>query len=335
MVNVSVVIPAYNSESTLRACLESLQNSTLKGFEVIVVDDGSTDRTREIASSFGNVKLVQQKNKGPAAARNNGVKKARGRLIHFLDSDTVALPETLSTGVAAMKSKQADSVNGIYSKEPANPGFFPLYKALLEYYAFHCGDPEKYSIFIASNALIKKDVFKSLGGFNTTAHWARDVTCGLENDEFGHRLSKKHKNIVATEMQVKHNFPCFWSLTKTYFRRTFTWIKLFLHRKEFSSTGPTSASMGMSTMAGFLSLSALLGFLHPAFLLTGAAMFAVFFFGYSRFYIFALKEKGALVSLGSFLASYFFSLVIGCSAALSILHTAAAKATGSREYEFA
>ncbi len=331
---ISVVIPAYNCERTLRECIASVQKSKFRDIEIIVVDDGSKDSTREIARAFGNVRLVTQKNLGPAAARNNGAKNAKGRLLHFLDSDVAALPNTFSIGIEAMKSKNADSVNGIYSKEPANKGFFPMYKALLEYYTFHRGDPEKYSIFIASNALIKKRVFESLGGFNTTARWARDVTRGLENDEFGHRLSQKYKNIVETRMQVRHNFPSFKRLAQTYFRRTFTWIKLFLHRRKFSSTGPTSASVGISTMAGFLSLSALLGFLHPAFVLIGAIMLMGFFLGYVGFYSFALREKGIIFSFKSFLASYFFSWVIGLSAMLSLLSAIFEKASGKSDYEF-
>ena len=334
MVKVSVVIPAYNCERTLRDCITSVQNSKFRDFEIIVVDDGSRDRSREIAKAFRNVRLITQKNLGPAAARNNGAKKAKGALIHFLDSDVIMLPNTLSIGIGAMKSKNADSVNGIYSKEPANRGFFPMYKALLEYYTFHKGNPEKYSIFIASNALIKKRVFESLGGFNTTARWAKDVSRGLENDEFGYRLSQKYKNIVEARMQVRHNFPYFKKLAQTYFRRTFTWIKLFLHRKKFSSTGPTSASIGISTMAGFLSLSALLGFLHIAFALIGAIMFMGFFFGYAGFYSFTLREKGIIFSFKSLLASYFFSWAIGFSAMLSFISVIFEKVSGSRDYEF-
>ena len=68
MVKVSVVIPAYNCERTLRECITSVQNSKFRDFEIIVVDDGSRDRSREIAKAFRNVRLITQKNLGPGQA---------------------------------------------------------------------------------------------------------------------------------------------------------------------------------------------------------------------------------------------------------------------------
>jgi glycosyltransferase involved in cell wall biosynthesis len=311
-----------------------LQASQFRDFETIVVDDGSTDHTNEIAAKFKNVKIISQKNSGPAVARNTGAKAARGKYLQFFDADVVVLPDTLSIGIEAMKSKNADAVNGIYSKEPANNIFAAHYKALLEYYTFHKGSHETYAIIIASNALIKKDVFDSLGGFNTTEQWARDTKIGLENDEFGYRLSKKYKNIVEPRMQVKHNFPNFSKLTKIYFYRTFSWIKLFLHKKQFSSTGPTSGAMGMATMAGLLSLSILLSFIHLFFFFIGLAMLLIFIAGYSGFYAFCAREKGIVFALKTFLASYFFSWVVGISACLSMIDAGIAKITGRKDYVF-
>lgn len=87
----SVIIPAYNAETTLYACLESVQNQTCSDFEVIMVDDGSRDNTTQIMEEFCakdvRFKKVYQQNKGVSSARNNGIDKASGDYLVFLDSD--------------------------------------------------------------------------------------------------------------------------------------------------------------------------------------------------------------------------------------------------------
>lgn len=99
---VSVVMPAYNAEGTIGAAVASVLWQTYRDFELIVVDDGSTDKTPEIASvQDGAVKLVRQENLGVAAARNRGIAEAGGELIAFCDSDDVLLESHLLELVAA------------------------------------------------------------------------------------------------------------------------------------------------------------------------------------------------------------------------------------------
>ena len=87
MIKASVIIPSYNEERDIGKCLKSLQSQTLKDFEVIVVDDGSTDNTRKIVKKFKKVKLLKGKHKGPGFSRNLGSKKAKGKILVFIDSD--------------------------------------------------------------------------------------------------------------------------------------------------------------------------------------------------------------------------------------------------------
>ena len=88
---VSVVVPIYNVESYLKECLDSLAFQTLDNFEVILVNDGSTDQSYEIALDYSrrynNFKLVSQKNSGLSSARNTGISLAKGEYLYFLDSD--------------------------------------------------------------------------------------------------------------------------------------------------------------------------------------------------------------------------------------------------------
>lgn len=93
---ISVVIPAYNAERTIIRTLESVFAQTFPPHEIIVVDDGSQDRTAEVVSQLApRVRLIRQGNAGPAAARNHGIREATGDWIALLDSDDTWLPEKL------------------------------------------------------------------------------------------------------------------------------------------------------------------------------------------------------------------------------------------------
>lgn len=96
---VSVIIPVYNGARFLRAALESVFAQTYRPFEVIVVDDGSTDDTGKIAQGFPEVRYFVQENQGVAAARNVGVEAAHGEFFAFLDQDDLWAPEKLELQV--------------------------------------------------------------------------------------------------------------------------------------------------------------------------------------------------------------------------------------------
>ena len=98
MIQVSVIIPTYNRKALLSRALRSVLAQNDAAFEIIIVDDGSTDGTREmIEKDFPSVHYFYQANQGPAAARNRGIERARGEWIAFLDSDDEWLPEKLRT----------------------------------------------------------------------------------------------------------------------------------------------------------------------------------------------------------------------------------------------
>ncbi len=102
---ISVIIPAYNAETWLEVCLASVLSQTIADFEVIVVDDGSTDATAELAASAGDcrIRVIRQENRGQCAALNRGVAESRGEFIKFLDADDWINPEHLAAQVAALR----------------------------------------------------------------------------------------------------------------------------------------------------------------------------------------------------------------------------------------
>jgi glycosyltransferase involved in cell wall biosynthesis len=100
MSTVSVIIPTYNRARVLKQAIDSVLAQDFHDFEIVVVDDGSTDSTPEILESYQQICVVRQGHRGVSAARNAGIAWAAGSLIAFLDSDDVWLAEKLSTQVA-------------------------------------------------------------------------------------------------------------------------------------------------------------------------------------------------------------------------------------------
>lgn len=99
MIKYSFIVPVYNTEKYLKKCLDYLVKQTLKDFEIIIVNDGSTDNSSQIINKYqekySNIKLIEQKNQGLSMARNNSVKKALGEYLIFIDSDDYVEPDLL------------------------------------------------------------------------------------------------------------------------------------------------------------------------------------------------------------------------------------------------
>ena len=105
MIKISVAIPAYNAEHYLREAVDSVLAQTCKPWEIIVVNDGSTDRTEEIALSYGDkIRYIRQENQGLAGARNTAIREATGDWVAFFDSDDVMMPDKLCLQTAAIEA---------------------------------------------------------------------------------------------------------------------------------------------------------------------------------------------------------------------------------------
>jgi glycosyltransferase involved in cell wall biosynthesis len=124
--DISVIIPAYNAEHYLAEAIQSSLDQTEAPKEIIVVDDGSTDRTADVAASFGApVRLLQQPNLGVSAARNLGIRSARCSWLAFLDSDDVMAPDRLEWQKTALladpKRELAFGLQIFFAGKPWSP----------------------------------------------------------------------------------------------------------------------------------------------------------------------------------------------------------------------
>jgi len=111
--SVSIVIPAYNEENYLRACLEAIARQTVQPLEVIVVDNNSTDQTAEIARSFPFVTLVQEKRQGVVFARDRGFHAARGDIIGRIDVDTIVPPDWVQNIQTIFSDTRVAATSGV------------------------------------------------------------------------------------------------------------------------------------------------------------------------------------------------------------------------------
>jgi len=118
---ISVIVPVYNVEEYLEECLESIKRQTYTDIEVILVNDGSTDRSKEICERYcekdSRFKLVNQENKGLSGARNRGMLESKGEFISFVDSDDVLKEDMLDQLMKQMTSEDIDIVECWYTNE--------------------------------------------------------------------------------------------------------------------------------------------------------------------------------------------------------------------------
>lgn len=195
---VSVIIPSYNCERYIAETINSVLGQTFRNLELIVVDDGSTDRTQEIVKSFGApVRLVTQANARVCAARNRGIAEARGTFICLMDHDDYWFPNKLTDQVHALnKHPEADvAYSPFIMWYPGADGKFPDPASLAPEAAPADIDPE-YSgwvyhrllldcIMLTSSAMFRKEVFENCGTFDVNLPYSEDWDLWL-------RISRKH-----------------------------------------------------------------------------------------------------------------------------------------------
>ena len=164
----SVIIPTFNRAALLAAALDTVFAQRFKNFEVIVVDDGSTDDTIGMLRNYGDrVQVVTQDNRGPGAARNRGAEKAKGQYLAFLDSDDLWFPWTLDVYASVVIGTPPTFIAGkpavfhdasqltAHVETPVQALTFP------DYYA----SGEEWRWYSASSFVIRADAFRQVGGF--------------------------------------------------------------------------------------------------------------------------------------------------------------------------
>lgn len=199
---VSIIVPTYNCAQFLSEALDSILTQQYPNIEVIVVDDGSNDDSADIADGFGSpVKVIRQKNQGPAAARNRGVRESSGEYLAFLDGDDVWLPGKLFAQMEYFLSHpEVGIVFGKFRRWPVNKaGNYPPKENFIT--LEHKGGIDETvsgwiyhkllldSIVCIITAVIPRSLFDTLGGFDESLRSGEDYDFWLRAS----RLVQAHK----------------------------------------------------------------------------------------------------------------------------------------------
>ena len=309
--SISVVIPVYNGEAVIAETLDSVRDQSYDNVEIIVVNDSSTDRTKEICER-PDVKLINlDENAGPANARNIGVGEATGEIILFIDTG-VALDEPDTLSKLSWKFVERPDIAGVVmirNKKALNPGLTPKFWAMINYFEW-LRAPEYHTSFATERSAVRASVIQGMKLFDGD-YKAADV----EDHEFGFRLHEMgHKILVAHEIIVSDRFDTLRQATKKLLRRSFYWFRLFTKRKQFDTVWNTK-DRATKTLLGGVTLPVLLislVVLHPLLF----AVCILVFLGYLRycyqFYIWVGCSEGKpyLVFPFVFLELYFSSIIL-------------------------
>jgi GT2 family glycosyltransferase len=232
---VSVVVPMYNGATTIERCLTPLLAMLVRGEirEIVVVDDCSTDRSREIVAAFPAVRLERAaRQSGPGAARNQGAAAASGTHLWFVDADVIVHAGCANVLVQAFSEADVAAVFGSYDDSPDARNFLSQYKNLVHRYYHRRGNASA-STFWAGCGAIERSLFLGLGGFD-----AERYPCpSIEDIELGYRVIAAGRRIVVhPELQGKHLKE--WRLANLLHtdiaRRALPWSRLMLERGELT-----------------------------------------------------------------------------------------------------
>jgi hypothetical protein len=324
-VTVSVVIPVYNAEPYLAACLECVARLNPAPLECIVADDGSTDGSAEIARRAGFTVLSCGQRRGPAFARNLGAARARGEFLLFLDADVLAPPDVVARVLDRFEEDPArDAVIGSYDSRPADPGFGSQYRNLLHAFTHQHSRPET-STFWTGCGAIRRRVFLEQGGFRETAQWLEDIELGLRLRQAGHPIW------LDKGLQVKHlkKFGLLQILKIDLIGRAIPWTRLILRFRSMPADLNLRWEHRVSVLLACLAVPALAlstglggGWTALAASAASAGFVAALLATLNRaFYRFLAERRGLWFAARAFPFHYLYFLCCGLGfAAGTLLH---------------
>ena len=302
--SVSIIIPAYNAASTISQCLDSVFKQIGPRIEVIVVDDCSSDATREVTSKYALQLVAMDKHRGTGAARNRGAHAARGPVLFFMDADVTLCEGALARAVADIGEPGVDAVIGSYDDDPAVRTTVSLFKNLAHHY-FHQHSGSNATVFWGACGLIGRELLFRTGGFNENLPGITDV-------ELGYRLASRGALIrLDPKLQIKHlkrwTLPL---LIRTDIGiRAFPWTALII---EYGYL-PKRLNFGNEQRAGALLAAALIvigvmALFRPAAAVPFAVCLALAAFVNRGLYRLFYRKGGVSLLIGGFLLQNLYYL---------------------------
>ena len=277
---VSVIIPVHNAGEFIERCLDAIIASSYPSFEIIMVDDCSTDESVAIARQKGVTIHRLPEQSGPAIARNMGAKHARGNIFLFIDSDIIVRRETIALAVANFQSNpDIVAVFGSYDDDPAKGNFISQYRNLFHHFQHQYSGKDAFTFWAGCGAILKK-VFDELGGFDQKRY---RKPC-IEDIELGYRICKKgYRILLDKDLQVKHckQWGLLSMLRTDIFQRAIPWSRLILESKFI----PNDLNLQISHKISAISVALMI------------LMIPFLFFGHTKYYDIPVASTACIFSL--------------------------------------
>ena len=301
---ISVIVPAYNAKNYLRLSLPAIKKTDYKYYELIVVDDNSTDGTLDLSRKYADNVIHLKKREASAKARNRGVEESQGSVLFFVDADVVIKPASIPLVAKFMKENQnIGAVFGSYDDKPSCKDFFSQYKNLFHHYIHQKARTEA-STFWAGCGAIRKNIFVEAGGFPEKYKFP-----AIEDVELGYNLAVKGIKIrLLKELQVQHLKKWnFFNLLKTdIVQRAIPWTKLSLERKlpfdlNFKLSDRASGALAFLLIVSFFGI-----FWKVELIILLMMNICILFYLNRRLYQFFLQKKGFLFTVLSVLYHWLY-----------------------------
>lgn len=200
----SVILPTYNRLTQLKEALQSIIKQDYADYEIIVVNDGSTDGTEEYLKTVAipNLRSISQENRGPAAARNAGLEIAQGKYIAYTDDDCIVPSNWLSSFKNLFESTDADIIGGAVYNSVHKNIFSETSQHITNFFVEYLNRDGKQSPFLTSNNIAyRADVIKKVGGFDE-----RFKKAGGEERALNWKiLCNGGKSVFSPDIVVEHN----------------------------------------------------------------------------------------------------------------------------------
>ncbi|GAB4273230.1 MAG: hypothetical protein Kow0080_20620 [Candidatus Promineifilaceae bacterium] len=254
---ISVIIPVYNGGRPFRQCLQALQKSNYKKWECIVVDDGSTDGSKEFAREQGaRVIATPHPKSGPAQARNLGAQAAQGDVLLFIDADVAVHPSTLSHAATTLQANPTvAAIFGSYDDTPLADNFLSQYRNLLHHYVHQQANMDA-STFWSGCGAVRRTIFLEMGGFDTAVYKRPSI----EDIELGYRMIQAgHHILLDKHLLVQHmkKWTASQIIKTDIFDRAIPWTQLILKAGSVPNDLNLQTSQRLSAVAVWTGLVSL------------------------------------------------------------------------------